>query len=450
MQLQDSIRRLLPLLVLVAAAPIGAGCKSTYIEPTSAPKDYARELPPGMKGLRKIDPSQYPDFAAGFHDRDGMLQALQNSALYLARPSSEGYFPYLDISHDRAEATVFAFTRDLTDARDGADLDRRIREKYEVYESVGWDMNGDVLFTAYCEPVYEGSLTPTSKFKYPIYRRPPELETDETGDRSYWVSTDGTRKPAPARAQLTPLLQGRGLELVYVENAFDAYVVQVQGSARFHLTDGRELRVGYAGDNGQEYSPVWQPLVQSGKIKKEDVSLRKLREYFRANPKEVDAAIASNPRFVFFTERQGPAVGCLNVPVTPWHTIATDRNRKDDVFPRAGVAFVKTKIPPKPGSPAAEYQGFVCDQDRGGAIRSAGRADLFLGTGDLAESLAGQTKSEGRLYYVFLKPQLVAAAMTDLRNAKASAAPAAAKKKASDAVVPTSKSKQPGAVKREH
>jgi membrane-bound lytic murein transglycosylase A len=378
-----------------------------------------------------------------------MLQALENSAAYLARPSAEGYFPYLDIPHDRAESTIFTFKRDLTEARDGRDLDKRVREKYEVYESVGWDMNGEVLFTAYCEPIYEGSLTPTARFKYPIYRRPAELESDETGDHSFWVSPDGSRRPAPSRAELTRMLQGRGLELVYLDNPFDAYVVQVQGSARFHLTDGRELRVGYAGDNGHEYSPVWQPLVSSGKIKKEDVSLRKLRDYFRAHPTEVEGAIASNPRYVFFTDRQGPAVGCLNVPVTPWHTIATDRNRKDDVFPRAGVAFVKTKIPPKPGSPASEYAGFVCDQDRGGAIRSAGRADLFLGTGDQAESLAGQTKSEGRLYYVFLKPQFVAAATAELEAAKVKAKPAAAKKRANEPA-PAVKAKPPGAIKSEH
>jgi membrane-bound lytic murein transglycosylase A len=432
-----------------AAALAGAGCKSTqYIEPTGSDKDYARELPPGMKGLRKIDPSQYPNFADGFKDRDGMLEALDQSAAYLARPSAQGFFPYLDVPHDRAESSIFTFRRDLSEAKDGADLDKRIREKYEVYESVGWNMKGDVLFTAYHEPIYEGSLTQTGKFKYPIYRRPQELETDDTGDVAYWVSADGTKKPAPTRAALGPMLKGRGLELVYLADPFDAYVVQVQGSARFHLQDGRELRVGYAGDNGQEYKPIWQPLVTAGKIKKDEVSLRRMREYFKAHPGEVAAAIDSNPRFVFFTERQGPAVGCLNVPVTPWHSIATDRNRKDDVFPRAGVAFVKTKIPPRPGSSAAEFAGFVCDQDRGGAIRSAGRADLFLGTGEQAEQLAGQTKAEGRLYYIFLKPQFVSAAVAELNASKAKAKPAAANKKTTEPTpMKTNKTKQPGVSK---
>jgi membrane-bound lytic murein transglycosylase A len=407
---------------------LATGCKSSnYIEPAGA-KDYTRELPPGAKGLRKIDPSQYPDFAAGFGDRDGMIQALDASAAYLARNSAQGYFPYLDISHDRAEASILAFREDLVNAKDGSELDRRIRSRYDVYESVGWNMNGEMLITAYCEPIYEGSLKPTSKFKYPIYRRPQELESDATGDKSFWKSPDGSKKPAPSRAELQEILGSRGLELVYLADPFDAYVVQVQGSARFQLTDGRELRVGYAGDNGHDYQPAWKGLVDSGKLKKEEVSLRRLREYFKAHPGEAEKAIASNPRFVFFAERQGAAVGCLNVPVTPWHSIATDRNKKDDVFPRAAVAFMKTKLPKSPGATSSEYSGFVCDQDRGGAIRSAGRADLFLGTGEEAERLAGQAKSEGRLYYVFLKQDQVAAATAQLNAAKSAAQPAAAKK----------------------
>lgn len=427
-----SLRVALPLLALVSVA----GCKSSpeYAAlPKAKAKDYTRELPPGMKGLRKISPAEYPDFSKGYSDREGVLAALDASAAYLARPSAKGYFPYLDISHDRAEASIRAFRDDLTAATSGQELDRRIRERYEVYESIGWNGDGEMLFTAYHEPIYQGSLKPTDKFRYPIYKRPPELETDETGEKSYIKGADGSMRPAPSRAELDSYLRGRGLELVYLADPFEAYVVQVQGSARFQLIDGKELRVGYAGDNGHEYHPIWEPLVKSGEIKKEEVSLRRLKEYFAANPAKLNTAINNNPRFVFFTERTGPAVGCLNVPVTAWHSIATDRNRKDDIFPRAGVAYAMTKIPRTVTGGEAEFASFVCDQDRGGAIRSAGRADVFLGTGDTAEALAGRTKAEGRLYYVFLKPELTAPVTAMLQQEKAAknaAKPAAAKKPA--------------------
>jgi membrane-bound lytic murein transglycosylase A len=45
----------------------------------------------------------------------------------------------------------------------------------------------------------------------------------------------------------------------------------------------------------------------------------------------------------------------------------------------------------------------MLDQDTGGAIRTAGRADVYLGSGDEAEQVAGATRSEGQLYYFFVK-----------------------------------------------
>ena len=47
--------------------------------------------------------------------------------------------------------------------------------------------------------------------------------------------------------------------------------------------------------------------------------------------------------------------------------------------------------------------GFVLDQDTGGAIRAAGRCDVYKGLGDQAGKLAGGTYREGKLYYLFLK-----------------------------------------------
>lgn len=423
-----------PSLASIAAAALLAACSTAKIHEKYEPKkekDYSRELPPGMKGLRLLDPSQYPDFGAGFAARNGMLDALDASARYLALASSMKFFPYLPpIDHARMEATVRAFKRDLSEASTAADLDRRVRDRYEVYESVGWNNEGEVLFTAYHEPIYKASLTRTGKFQFPIYKRPPELVQDETGEKAFFVAADGTRKPAPPRAELASALKGRGLELAYLADPFEAYVAQVQGSARFELAGGKELRVGYAGDNGHDYHPIWQGLVDAGKLKKSEVSLRRLKEHFAKHPNELEAAVNSNPRFVFFTERTGPAVGCLNVPVTPFHTIATDRNLKNDVFPRAGVAFVKTKMAKTATGSDAEHASFVCDQDRGGAIRSAGRADLFLGTGPEAEALAGRTRAEGRLYYLFLKPALVPPVTAELAAEKSAARPAAAAVKA--------------------
>lgn len=113
-----------------------------------------------------------------------------------------------------------------------------------------------------------------------------------------------------------------------------------------------------------------------------------------------------NPRYVFFreTSARGP-VGSLGVPVTPRVSIATDKS----IFPRASLCFVDTELPVRQGGGRFDYQSFrsfTFDQDTGGAIRSPGRCDIFLGHGTREQEIAGHTRQEGRLYYLFLKPEL--------------------------------------------
>jgi membrane-bound lytic murein transglycosylase len=50
---------------------------------------------------------------------------------------------------------------------------------------------------------------------------------------------------------------------------------------------------------------------------------------------------------------------------------------------------------------------YMLDQDTGGAIQAPGRADIFMGIGSSAEILAGGQYAEGRLYYLFLKPEFI-------------------------------------------
>jgi membrane-bound lytic murein transglycosylase A len=66
------------------------------------------------------------------------------------------------------------------------------------------------------------------------------------------------------------------------------------------------------------------------------------------------------------------------------------------------VTFVDTEGIEVSGS-TRPIQRFMLDQDTGGAIRAPGRADIYMGEGDDAETLAGGQYAEGRLYYFFLR-----------------------------------------------
>ena len=90
--------------------------------------------------------------------------------------------------------------------------------------------------------------------------------------------------------------------------------------------------------------------------------------------------------------------GSLNVPVSTNRTLATDKS----LFPRGALVYVDTMLPLANGGQTT-FRQLMLDQDTGGAIRTAGRADIYLGIGREAERRAGATRSEGQLYYLFLR-----------------------------------------------
>ena len=365
-------------------------------------KDYGKPLPPGALALRKIDPKDYPDFGRGFENRAGLEQAIQNSLIYLAKPSSHKYFPYGDITHERAVKSLQRFLDVLHSANSPDALNQAIRRDFDVYQSVGCDDRGTVFFTGYYCPIFEGRKQRDGQFRYPLYSLPPDLVKDDEGKALGRRRSDGGIDPTyPTRREIE---QGRildGLEIAYLKSPFEAYVVTVQGSAKLRLADGSIFELGYAGNNGHNYTPVAMVMVNDGVIGRDEVSLQTMLRYFGQHPDKVYPYCWKNDRYVFFKEAPGGPFGSLNVPVLPFRSVATDK----EVFPRACLAFLVTNLPQVSGGSVSQkpYAGFACDQDTGGAIRAAGRCDVFMGVGPPAEAIAGRTGSEGAFYYIFAK-----------------------------------------------
>lgn len=194
-----------------------------------------------------------------------------------------------------------------------------------------------------------------------------------------------------------------GQELVWLKDRFDAYILHIQGSGKLRLLDGQLMEVGYAGNNGYAPVSVALELVKDGHIARQELNLRRVRQFFQTNPQMLDVYLAKNPRFVFFTQSHGGPFGSLNVPVTPFASIATDKS----VYPRAMPAFLHVPVPSGTSGSMTNFRGFMMDQDTGGAIRASGRCDIYMGQGDEAERLAGYQLHEGALYYLAIKPQLI-------------------------------------------
>jgi len=332
-------------------------------------------------------------------DRQLLLKSIDNSLRYLntsAAASAYSRYPVSGITRDRVRRSLDRFRQLVVSSTTPAQLQESVKREFVFYKSIGKDGKGTVAFTGYFEPTYAASRTPNSEFRYPLYRVPPSLGS--------WS------KPHPTRLDLegADALQGnkgllRGLELVWLRDRFQAFLVHVQGSAKLQLTDGGVMTVGFAGKTSQSYTGVGRELVKDGKFTLEQLTLPKLTAYFTNFPADMDKYLPKNQSFVFFRDTNGaPATGSIGVPVTAERSIATDKA----LMPPGALALISTKLPYPNAAGKLEQNAvnrYVLDQDTGGAIKGAGRVDVFMGTGNLAGDRAGYINSTGELYYPLLK-----------------------------------------------
>ena len=234
------------------------------------------------------------------------------------------------------------------------------------------------LFTGYFEPELDGSRTRTDTYRYPLYRLPPEAR-----NAGAWLS----RRDILSNG----VLDGRGLEIAWVDDPVELFFLQIQGSGRIRLPDGKALRVGYGGANGHPYRSIGVEMVRRGILGSHEVSAQMIRSWVRKNPEAGAELLLHNPSYVFFREvtRVAPEfgpLGAMNRSVTAMRSIAAD-----PAFTPLGAPVWVEKDGRDP------LRRLMIAQDTGSAIKGAQRADIFFGTGDKAGQEAGQLKDPGRM-----------------------------------------------------
>jgi len=236
----------------------------------------------------------------------------------------------------------------------------------------------EMLFTGYYEPELNGSRTRGGRYQYPLYALP-----DEARNGRAWFSRRDIEEQK--------VLDGRGLEIAWLDDPTDVFFLHVQGSGRVKLTDGSYIRVGYGGKNGHEYRSIGQEMVRRGIYQAHQVSAEVIRNWVHRNPDEGAELLRHNPSYVFFREvsevpaDKGP-LGAMNRSVTALRTIAVDPAH---VSLGAPVWIEKSGQEP--------MRRLMVAQDTGSAIRGAQRADIFFGTGAAAGRMAGRIKDRGRM-----------------------------------------------------
>jgi membrane-bound lytic murein transglycosylase A len=352
--------------------------------------------------------SFYPVVAADMDftddlDSASLELAIERSINYYENAGRDKVYRVADkvISAQQLKETLTTFRAILRKTDNDADLNRKIATEFNVYRIAGTGNSGNALFTGYYEPLLEGSLKRTEKYKYPLYRVPFDLIKKEN---KIGRIKDGKFIPYYSRREIDVdgVLQGKNLELVWVSDPVELFSLHIQGSGKIKLEDGTLLTVGYAQTNGRPFRSITKFMLESGKIKSSEASYQHV--FLRGKEeKEMYDILSYNERYTFFRFLDKEPVGSLGEPVTPDRSIATD----PEFFPEGALAFIRLRKPVfDPEGNVKErinFSRFVLNQDKGSAIEGPGRVDLFCGFGEKAEYTAGTLKENGELYLLLIK-----------------------------------------------
>lgn len=284
-----------------------------------------------------------------------------------------------------------------------------LTKNFEFLEVYGGEKWGEVLFTAYFEPVIPGSLKRTAKYTQALHKKPSDLIsldlepfdqkfTNERKLRGRLVNNKLIPYYTREEIAINGVLDGKGLEICYVDPV-DAFFLHIQGSGVVRLDDGKgnykDLVLNFAEKNGHKYHSIGKFLDQH--IPRNQMTLKNIETYLKTlSYDELQQALKLNPSYVFFKISDRNAVTSSGLPATGGRTIATDKR----FFPEGSMAYIELDDPEFPGR---KIRRLVIDQDSGGAIVGGGRVDLFWGRGDKAKYIAGRIKNKGKLFYLFPK-----------------------------------------------
>ena len=280
------------------------------------------------------------------------------------------------------------------------------------------------FLTGYYEPIFEGSRFPTREFTVPLYRRPLDLVAAgaagpggafPNSGRAFRRKPDGELVPYYDRGEIEDgALDGQHLEICYLRNATEALIAGIEGSVRVRLEDGTLLRLNYDAHNGYPYVAVGRVLIERNLVPREEMSLRRIREWMRDHPDEAPEVRRQNRSLVFFRivglNDDREAIGAQGIRLSAGRSIAVDKALHVYGTP----FFIEADLPLGRSASMDPFRRTMIAQDTGSAIVGPARADLYFGAGEEAGELAGRVRQAGRFAILVpraLDPSAAAARM---------------------------------------
>jgi membrane-bound lytic murein transglycosylase A len=255
---------------------------------------------------------------------------------------------------------------------------------------VWYELAPSPLLTGYYSPEMEASPVRAPGYEYPLYAPPPDLAARPGSyDRR---SVD-----------LGQALGGRGLELAWLKNPADPFLMQTEGGGSLRFPDGSVRGVHFAATNSLPFKGLGQILLDAGALPKERLNRESIRSWCAANSARALELMAESKSYIFFRFTAAASEGALGKPLTPLVSLATDPS----LLPLGAVAVLSAPLSvPLSGQGGPEpLRGLVLAQDSGADIRGL-RLDLYLGSGERAERLEASLRTPATLHLLVSKSAL--------------------------------------------
>lgn len=257
---------------------------------------------------------------------------------------------------------------------------------FTPYKITDFERSHKGKFTGYFELELQGSRKKNHIYKYPVYKRPPNLQSIKGGHHiSHAAINNGA-------------LANKNLEIAWVADRARLFFMQIQGSGVIKLKEGGEMKVGYDGQNGFGYTHIG-PIFK--KYTKDRIrSPMDMMEWMHRNPRVGKEIMEHNKSYVFFKELSGAGpIGAQGIPLMAERSMAVDHG----LYPYSAPIWLETTTPKTTSRSQNTYNRLLIAQDTGGAIKGAIRGDVFYGRGARAEEKASFMNNHGSCFVLFPK-----------------------------------------------
>lgn len=232
-------------------------------------------------------------------------------------------------------------------------------------------------FTGYYTPIIKASAQPNGEFRHPVYRSPMA----------------GNLRQLSRRVISQGALKNKGLEVAWTNDPIGLFYMQIQGSGILEYQNGQRLTLMFDGTNNKPFKSLAKYMQKMGYLQG-NLGREAIQNWFLANPEYLQAAMNSNPRYVYFKPSHKDLVTASGMPIVPGLSVAVDT----DFIPFGSVLLAEVPIKNSKGQTLGSEWKILLPQDRGIAIKGPARMDIYTGKGEAARVSANRLTGLGKAF----------------------------------------------------